>query len=100
MKFDHIALKSNDIARSVNWYVENLNVTVKYQDETWAVVETSGIKIAFVIPDKHPPHFSFEITDNFINERLIGKKFKQHRDGTSSCYIKDPDGNFIEFLKR
>jgi catechol 2,3-dioxygenase-like lactoylglutathione lyase family enzyme len=99
MKFDHIAVKSCDISRSVNWYVKNLNATVKYQDETWAIVETSGVKIAFVMPDRHPSHFSFEVTEKFISDKLQDKKFKSHRDGTSSCYIKDPDGNFIEFLK-
>ena len=28
-----------------------------------------------------------------------GKIFKDHRDKSSSCYIRDIDGNHIEFLK-
>ena len=99
LKFDHIALSSCDITRSVGWYVRHLNAEVLYQDDTWAVVKVGSLKIAFVIPSKHPAHFCFELSGYDNHELTEGKKFKSHRDGSSSVYVRDPDGNFIEFLK-
>jgi len=100
MKFDHVALKSNNIKRSVKWYKDNLrNVEVIYEDETWAAIKAHGIMIAFVMPHQHPPHVCFSINDNNKNN-FKDKKFKKHRDGTEFCYISDPDGNTIEFLIR
>ena len=99
MKFDHIALQSENIANSVKWYVENYDAKVLYEDDAWAMMEIAGARIALVSPNQHPPHFCFEVDDKFISEKLSSKVFKKHRDGSESCYIRDPDGNFIEFLK-
>lgn len=104
MKFDHIAIKSTDINKSVEWYVSLLdNAKVLYQDETWATVETEGMKFSFVLPNQHPPHFAVRVdSDNqekLLKETYPGKKWKNHRDGSSSFYVKDPSGNFVEFIK-
>ena len=98
MNFDHVALVSKDIKKTVNWYVENWNANILYQDETWGLVSLGGVKIAFVSPSQHPPHICFEVNKNFITNNLANKTFKLHRDGSSSCYIKDIDENFLEFL--
>ena len=99
MKFDHVAVKSLDISRSVEWYVKNLSAEVLYQDETWGLVRAHDVKIAFVNPEQHAPHICFEIDDPTKDEMMKTKKFKLHRDGSTSCYTSDPDGNCIEFLK-
>jgi catechol 2,3-dioxygenase-like lactoylglutathione lyase family enzyme len=98
MNFDHVALVSKDIEKSVIWYVNNWNAKILYQDETWALISIGKTKLAFVSPDQHPAHICFEIDDNFIEKKLKDKTFKAHRDGSSSCYLRDPDGNFLEFL--
>ena len=98
MKFDHVALVSKNIAQSVDWYVKKWGAEIKYQDETWALIELGGSKIAFVIPDQHPAHICFEVDDKFILEKLSNKTFKSHRDGSTSCYVRDVDDNFVEFL--
>ena len=41
----------------------------------------------------------FEVDDSYIDQYLSNKIFKEHRDESSSCYVKDIDGNHIEFLK-
>ena len=99
MIFDHIALSSKNIDETINWYIENLNASVLYQDETWGLVSVGGIKIAFVIKSQHPSHVCFEVDDSYIDQYLSNKIFKEHRDESSSCYVKDIDGNHIEFLK-
>ena len=99
MKFDHVALISKSIKDSVLWYRENLNAEVLYEDETWGYVRVGGTKIAFVVKSQHPAHICFEVDEDFVINNLEGKTFKKHRDGTESCYVKDIDGNFIEYLK-
>ena len=99
MKFDHVAVKSLDISRSVDWYVQNLSAEVLYQDDSWALVKAYDVKIAFVKPEQHAPHICFEIDELTKAEMMKTKKFKDHRDGSTSCYTTDPDGNCIEFLK-
>ena len=101
MKFDHIALKSNNIKRSIDWYKNMFkDVEILYFDSTWALLDICGTSISFIMPNQHPPHISFCVDDNFIEHNLQNEIFEPHRDGTSSCYISDPDGNFVEFLKR
>ena len=98
MNFHHIALSSNNIKRSINWYVKNWNAKILYEDKTWGLIEIHKTKLAFVMPSEHPSHICFQIDKKFISKYLLDKTFKPHRDGTSSCYIRDPDGNFLEFL--
>ena len=99
MNFDHVALVSKNISNTVKWYQKNLNAVVLYEDDTWGLVKVSGTKIAFVVASQHPPHICFQISNEYANTELKDKAFKKHRDGTESCYIKDCDDNFIEFLK-
>ena len=98
MTFDHVALVSKNIKKSVTWYVEKWNAEILYQDETWGLIKIGETKIAFVSPHQHPAHVCFEINEEFIVKNLPNKTFKGHRDGSSSCYVRDPDDNFLEFL--
>ena len=98
MTFDHVALVSKDIKKAIEWYVEKWDAEILYQDNTWGLIKIGKTKIAFVSPHQHPAHVCFEIDEEFIINKLHGETFKGHRDGSSSCYIRDPDGNFLEFL--
>jgi catechol 2,3-dioxygenase-like lactoylglutathione lyase family enzyme len=98
MNFDHVALVSKNIKKAIDWYVEKWNAVILYQDETWGLISVGESKIAFVTPTQHPAHICFEIDEKFISEKLHCETFKGHRDGSSSCYVRDPDGNFLEFL--
>ena len=93
-KVDHIAVEVADIQKSVDWYRERFSFNVLYQDETWAFLEFENIKLAFVLPNQHPPHIAFCRADAEKHGKL-----KTHRDGTKSIYIRDNSGNAIEILK-
>ena len=96
-RFDHVAINSSDISASIKWYSDRFDLEVLYQDSTWGFVKIGNAKIAFVVAPQHPPHICFSVDES---EYDFGKsKFKLHRDGSKSKYIKDPDGNFIELLK-
>jgi catechol 2,3-dioxygenase-like lactoylglutathione lyase family enzyme len=103
MKFDHIALVSKNIAQTVAWYQNNFSdIFVKYQDDTWALCNICGVDISFVLKSQHPAHISFCLNSTEVEKikRNKEKIFKNHRDGTSSCYERDIDGNIIEYLIR
>ena len=93
---DHIAIVVKNIEKSVLWYLENFNAKIKYQDETWAMLEVCNTSVALTLINQHPPHIAFKID----NESLFpeGLDIKMHRDGTKYVYQKDIDGNVIELI--
>ena len=97
MKFDHVAIKSSDIKRSVEWYKKNLGSKVEYQDESWAMLSVNGTKIALVSKGHHPPHIAFRV-ENSLKFPCVPEKIKSHRDRSSYYYGADPDGNVIEWI--
>ena len=98
MKFDHVAVNVKDIRKSAEWYCENLNADALYVDDTWAFLQVNGAKIALTLSSQHPAHICFSISEDEKTKNFGDKVFKTHRDGSSSCYTRDPDGNFIEYL--
>ena len=92
-KMDHVAITVTNVAATVQWYQQKFHCRVVYQDPTWALLEFANIRLAFVVSSQHPSHFA-----------ILGdpKRFgtpKPHRDGTTSVYIQDPEGNNIEILE-
>src|SRR3954454_21249303 len=99
MQFDHIALKTKDIAAAIAWYQGQFpDAKVLHQDPTWGFMEVNGVKIAFVLPGHHPPHLAFRISDEELERRAkeLNRKILPHRDGTRSFYPHDADDNVLE----
>ena len=96
LNFDHVALRSFNISRDVEWYTQKFGCIVEYQDQTWALLSSkNNVKIALVHNESvHPPHIAF------LQETSPSKEAKMHRDGTLSEYIEDPSGNTVELLWR
>lgn len=90
----HIAIQVKDIAKAVNWYTEQFSCDISYQDESWALLDFDNTSLALVLAEQHPYHFAIVKDDISVYGTPV-----PHRDGTSSVYIKDPDGNNIEMLK-
>ena len=93
-KIDHIALVVDKPPEVADWYIENFNAEVLYVDDTWAFIQFSNIKMAFVKKGTHPGHFAIEV-DSFDDKSRV----KKHRDDTLSTYKKDPWGNIYELIK-
>src|SRR3954462_9318363 len=100
MIFDHVAVPSNDIAQSVEWYRAKFGATVLYQDKTWAFLNVGGQKLALVTPTQHPPHVAVAVNEDELQKASIatGVKIDGHRDGTKGIYIHDPFGNAVELI--
>ena len=100
MTFDHVAVPSNDIAASVEWYRSKFGATVIYQDKTWAFLNVGGQKLALVTPSQHPPHVAVKVSEQELADaaRAAGIAIDKHRDGTTGIYIHDPFGNAVELI--
>jgi catechol 2,3-dioxygenase-like lactoylglutathione lyase family enzyme len=100
MRFDHVAVPSNDIAASVQWYQSQFDAKVLYQDATWAFLNVGGQKVTLVTPSQHPPHLAIAVTEAQLSEAAsrAGMKIDSHRDGTKGVYLHDPFGNAVELI--
>jgi catechol 2,3-dioxygenase-like lactoylglutathione lyase family enzyme len=100
MQFDHVAIPSNDIAASVEWYRQKFAATVLYQDKTWAFLNVGGQKLALVTPSQHPPHVAIRVSDEALAQaaKAANVPIDRHRDGTTGIYLHDPFGNAIELI--
>lgn len=100
MTFDHVAVPSNDIAASVDWYKSRFGAEVLYQDATWAFLRVGGVKVALVTPTQHPPHVAIRVDEQQLADAAhqAGLKVDRHRDGTTGIYLHDPFGNAVELI--
>jgi catechol 2,3-dioxygenase-like lactoylglutathione lyase family enzyme len=100
MTFDHVAVPSNDIAASVDWYRKSFGAEVLYQDKTWAFMNVGGQKVALITPTQHPPHLAIKVDEKKLEAaaRDTGTKIDLHRDGTKGIYLYDPFGNAVELI--
>ena len=89
---DHLAIAVSDVQGTVDWYTKNFGCKVVYQDATWALLEFANVRVAFVLPQQHPPHFAL------LRDPAMYGEPKTHRDGTRSVYLQDPSGNAVEVL--
>jgi hypothetical protein len=101
VEFDHVAQQVPDIAEAVEWQRRTVPGTaVVHQDATWALVESGGARIAFVLPDQHPDHVAFRVDDRQL-ERLAaehGVEIATHRDATRSIYLAGPGSLQTEII--
>jgi hypothetical protein len=93
VRFDHVAQQVPDIGEAVAWQLEAVpGSRVLHQDPSWALVESAGVKLAFVLPEQHPPHIAYRVDDDEL-ERLAarhGATIAVHRDATRSFYLRGP----------
>jgi catechol 2,3-dioxygenase-like lactoylglutathione lyase family enzyme len=88
----HAAIRVKDVKETVEWYMQRFHCNVEYQDATWAMLEFENVRLAFVLAEQHPPHIAI------LGDPAAFGEPKVHRDGTSSVYVKDPNGNNVEVM--
>ena len=84
MKLDHVAVVVNNIHDSVLWYTSRVGATIDYEDETWAMLDISGSKLALVLESQHSSHIAISVES--ISDFPEGCEIKQHRDGSWYFY--------------
>ena len=109
-RLGHIAIRVKDVERAKSFYLK-LGMSLVWDDPDWCYLEAGSGKdgLALLGPGYKAagPHFAFHFTDRTEIELMhIQLKKAQvpvgaihdHRDGTASFYLRDPEGNWLEML--
>ena len=95
---DHIAIKVSDLKVAEKWYCEHLDAEITFRDEKYIRICVKNTNIA-LIDEKYYlyPHFAILI-ENKDDLPLEKGEVTEHRDGTIGVYVKDPFGNYLEYI--
>ncbi|MCH9714860.1 MAG: VOC family protein [Cyanobacteria bacterium] len=109
-RLGHVALRVQEIGRAIAFY-KLLGLRLTWQAEDWAYLQwpDSGAGIALLSPSYTAagPHVALHVQDRAAvdreRERLLAAGHScgpvhDHRDGTASFYLQDPEGNWLELL--
>jgi len=115
----HLALKVQNLARSRIFYQDILGMEVVWEpddDNLYLSLGKDNLAlhqiphgVSLIQEGAHPlDHFGFIVANKGGVDQmavklaqasvLIVKPVRLHRDGSYSFYVKDPDGNLIQFL--
>jgi len=95
---DHIGILVDDLKVAEKWYSEHLNGEVTFRDEKYIRMSIENTNIA-LIDRAYYPHAHFGILVENKEELPTEKgKVVEHRDGTIGVYVKDPFGNYLEYI--
>ncbi len=109
-RLGHIAVRVKDVSRAKAFYL-SLGMKLVWDAPDWCYLEAGPGKdgLALLGPDYKAagPHFAFHFSEKSEVEKAhqqlkeagvhVGS-LHAHRDGTSSFYLKDPEGNWLEML--
>ena len=95
---DHIAILVEDLQISQEWYEKTCGARVIYSDYKHIRMTFDNVSIA-LIDKKHYKYAHIGLyVHNYEDLPSNEGEMVQHRDGTTGCYVKDPDGNVVEFI--
>ena len=97
---DHIAIRVDDLEESEKWYCENLDAEVSFRDHKYVRLKVDNAYIALIDKKYYSwPHVGFLVENKEdLPTTEDGAIVTQHRDGTVGAYLKDPSGNYIEYI--
>lgn len=109
-RLGHVAVRVQDMERAKRFY-EQLGLRLTWDAQDWAYMQSpaNGDGIALLSPSYTAagPHFAFHFSDraevDAVRDRLEAAGHRvgpvhDHRDGTASFYLQDPEGNWLEML--
>jgi catechol 2,3-dioxygenase-like lactoylglutathione lyase family enzyme len=109
-RLGHVAVRVQDMERAKRFY-EGLGLRLTWDAQDWAYMQSpaNGDGIALLSPSYTAagPHFAFHFSDRAevqtVHDRLEAAGHRvgpvhDHRDGTASFYLQDPEGNWLEML--
>ena len=95
---DHIAILVDNLKIAEAWYLNKMDAFVSFRDEKYIRLTTKNTNIA-LIDKNHYEHAHFAIlVDNKKDLPINEGKVVEHRDGTVGVYVKDPFGNYLEYI--
>ena len=98
MIVDHIAVLVDNLEMAEEWYLERTNGVVTFRDDKYIRLKVKNTNIA-LIDKKFYPHAHIAMTVETQEELPLDKgEVVYHRDGTIGVYVKDPFGNYLEYI--
>jgi catechol 2,3-dioxygenase-like lactoylglutathione lyase family enzyme len=95
---DHIAVLVENLNISQKWYEETCGAVLVYGDHKLRRMQMENTTLA-LISKYHYAHAHFAIpVDKYGDLPSNLGEVVHHRDGTTGCYVFDPDGNAVEFI--
>ena len=95
---DHIAFLVENLEISQKWYEDNCGAMLVFDDSKYKRMKMNNTTIA-LIDKKHYEHAHVGIlVERYQDLPSKMGKVVHHRDGTTGCYVLDPDGNMVEFI--
>ena len=107
-RLGHVAIRVADMERAKAFYL-SLGMTLVWDAEDWAYLGAGSDGLALLGPNYKAagPHFAFhfktreEVVTIHAQLKAAGVAVggvHDHRDGTASFYLRDPEGNWLEML--
>jgi len=109
-RLGHVALRVADMERAKAFY-QALGLQLTWDTADWAYLQSpmTGDGVALLSPDYRAagPHFAFHFDTRAdveaVHAQLVASghpvgPVHDHRDGTASFYLQDPEGNWLEML--
>jgi len=94
---DHIAIKVSNLKEAEKWYLEHLDAEITFRDHKYIRIRLGNTNIALIDEAYYPwPHIGV-LVENQDELPEQGQRV-EHRDGTIGVYVKDPFGNYIEYI--
>lgn len=95
---DHIAVPVEDLKTAEEWYIQKLHGKVTFRDHKYIRMRVSNTNIALIDKKYYPhPHFGI-LVEKIEDLPLELGDAVYHRDGTVGVYVKDPFGNYLEYI--
>lgn len=95
---DHIAILVENLEISQKWYEEHCGAKLVFEDHKYKRMQMDNVSIA-LIDKKYYKYAHIGIpVDYYVDLPSDKGEMVHHRDGTTGCYVKDPDGNVVEFV--
>ena len=107
-RLGHVAIRVDDMERAKAFYL-GLGMRLIWDAEDWAYLGAGNEGLALLGPNYKAagPHFAFHFDsrdamqamhDQLKAEGVAVGGLHDHRDGTASFYLRDPEGNWLEML--
>lgn len=94
---DHIAIKVTDLKKAEEWYLDHLKAEVTFRDYKYTRLKVGNTNIALIDELYYPWAHIGILVENQDDLPESGYRV-EHRDGTIGVYVKDPFGNYIEYI--
>ena len=94
---DHIAIRVKDIDKCKEWWENYCNAKCVFSTDTYHRMQLSNTTIA-LIDETTYEHDHVGILVNYQENLPKEGTIIKHRDETIGSYVRDPEGNIVEFI--